>query len=561
VRIAIATVALLVALASPSVALASSPSQAIASSNSLQEPLAAIPYDGYTPAGFTSTGKQAVAAAEANSTMQALHRHMHPLFVKPMVWSGQIWAVEFAYGPRIVAEVDETRNAHVTRVWTGPLAAAVWARGHYAPIFDSPWVVIPFALFFLIPFLDVRRLASLRHLDALVLLSFLLSYWLFNNAHFDAGVWLAYPPLIYLLVRMLGIGLRGPRSQRGLAPWLSPRVLGIGLLILVAARVVLSLVDSMVIDVGYASVIGASHAIHGQPLYYTAVGHPDTYGPIAYLAYLPFVLLFPWHGTWNYLPSAHAASLTFDLLTVLGLVLLGRRLRRGREGLRLGLALGWAWAACPFTLMGLMEHSNDGLVAMLSVFALLGFSSPAARGALLGLATAAKFSPGALLPLFAGRRDRGIKGAVICVASFAFVVVVSIGLYLPSGGLTEFYNHTIGFQINRIDVFSPWGMHPGLAPLQKVLEVAAVALALVVAIERRPRSLVQVSALAAAVTIAVQIPATHWFYYYIIWFVPFVLVAVLARATDPAPSGDRRRPDDVPEILPADERVPALVGG
>jgi hypothetical protein len=561
VRKAIATVALLVALASPSMALASSQSQSPSSANALQESLAAIPDLAYTPPGFTSTGQQAVTAAESNRTMLALHRHMHPLFVKPMVWSGQIWSVEFAYGPRIVAEVDETTNAHVTRVWTGPLAAAVWARGHYAPIFDSPWVVVPFALLFLIPFLDIRRLARLRHLDALVVLSFLLSYWLFNNLHFDAAVWLVYPPLVYLLIRMLAIGLREPKSDGGLAPWLSPRVLMVGLLVLVAARVVLSLLDGEVIDVGYASVIGASHVIHGQSLYYTAAGHPDTYGPIAYLAYVPFVLLFPWHGSWDYLPAAHAASLTFDLATIVGLLLLGRRLRRGREGLRLGLALGWAWAACPFTLMGLMEHSNDGLVAMLAVFALLAFNSPAARGALLGLATAAKFSPGALLPLFAGRRDRGLKGAVICVASFTAVLVVSIGLYLPSGGLAEFYNHTIGFQINRIDVFSPWGMHPGLATLQTVLEVAAVALALGVAVERRPRTLVQVCALAAAVTIAIQIPATHWFYYYIIWFVPFVLVAVLGRPTDVALAVDERTGGEAIEIAPSNQRAPALVAG
>jgi Glycosyltransferase family 87 len=559
VRYVIATVALLFALAIPPAALATSGSTSSAAS-SLAEPLTGIPNYGYTPPGFTSTGGQAVAAAEANPTMQALHRHMHPLYVKPLVWSGALWSVEFAYGPRIVAEVDETPNGHVTKVWTGPVAAAVWARGHYGGIFDSPWIIVPFALMFLVPFLDLRRLVRLRHLDALVLLSFLVSYWLFNHVHFVAAVWLVYPPLVYLLARMLWIGRRGRRSDSELAPWLTPRVLGIGLLVLVAARTALGLIDKEVIDVGYASVIGASHIIHGQPLYYAAVGHPDTYGPIAYLAYVPFVLLFPWHGSWNYLPSAHVASLVFDLATVAGLVLLGRRLRPGREGARLGLALGWAWAACPFTLMGLMEHSNDGLVAMLSVFALLAFSSPAARGALLGLATAAKFSPGALLPLFAGRRDRGLKGAVVCVAAFAAVVAVSIGLYLPSGGLTEFYNHTLGFQLTRIDVFSPWGLHPGLAPVQKVFEAAAIALALVVGIERGSRSLVQVCALAAAVTVAIQIPAMHWFYYYIIWFMPFVLVAVLG-PRDSLPAADGEPATVMADLVPPDERVPVLVGG
>jgi hypothetical protein len=37
-----------------------------------------------------------------------------------------------------------------------------------------------------------------------------------------------------------------------------------------------------------------------------------------------------------------------------------------------------------------------------------------------------------------------------------------------------------------------------------------------------------VSALAAMLTITVQLPAIHWFYYYIVWFMPFVLVALLA---------------------------------
>jgi hypothetical protein len=170
---------------------------------------------------------------------------------------------------------------------------------------------------------------------------------------------------------------------------------------------------------------------------------------------------------------------------------------------------------------------------MLSVLALVAFSSPAARGAMIGLAAAAKFSPAVLLPLFASPRDRGRKGTLVAVASFALVVIASIGLYLPPGGLSEFYNHTIGFQLTRTDVFSPWALHPGLAPIKDALEVGAVLLAGAVAFVPRARTIVQVSALAAAVTIAVQLPAIHWFYYYVIWFAPFLFVAMLAGA--PAP--------------------------
>jgi hypothetical protein len=55
-----------------------------------------------------------------------------------------------------------------------------------------------------------------------------------------------------------------------------------------------------------------------------------------------------------------------------------------------------------------------------------------------------------------------------------------------------------------------------------------------------------VSALAAAVTIAVQLPALHWFYLYIVWFLPLVLIAVFA---NDAPVGA------VPDVLAEEPQV------
>ena len=51
----------------------------------------------------------------------------------------------------------------------------------------------------------------------------------------------------------------------------------------------------------------------------------DTYGPVAYLAYVPAVLALGWSGKWDSLPAAHATAIAFDLLVVLGLFLVGRR--------------------------------------------------------------------------------------------------------------------------------------------------------------------------------------------------------------------------------------------
>jgi hypothetical protein len=516
------------------------------------------------PPGFTTNANQAIAVAKTSRTMQALHRREHPLSIFVKVWLGggpHYWYIAFGYHKAIVAEVDVSPRGRLLHTWTGPLAIAPYARGGYALMFASWWVAVPFSVLFLLPFLDPRRLRRMLHLDALVILSFFVSFALFEDLHLEAAVWMVYPPLVYLLIRMLRIGRGGGAGGGRLAPLLSTKVLLGGLLTLVAARIALSLANGNVTDVGVASVIGAHRITHGLPLYYANAGHGDTYGPIAYLAYMPFELLWPWHGVWDYVPAAHAAAITFDLVTIVGLVALGRRLRPGADGRRLGLALGWAWAACPFTLLVLIQHTNDGLIAMLTVLSLLVFASPVARGAMLGLAAAAKFSPAALLPLFAGRDRRGLKGALVCAASFVIVVVLAIGLYLPPGGLSEFYNHTLGFQLNRPDVFSPWALHPSLDPIKTVLEGAALLLAGLLAFVPRERSMAQVCALAAAVTIAVQLPAVHWFYFYIMWFMPFVLVALLARPSTPETNGDEPEGED-PQETAADGqlRAPALAG-
>jgi len=49
----------------------------------------------------------------------------------------------------------------------------------------------------------------------------------------------------------------------------------------------------------------------------------------------------------------------------------------------------------------------------------------------------------------------------------------------------------------------------------------------------------QVAALGAAVLIATQLVAIHWFYLYIVWFAPFVLVALFGEyETRPRVAGE-----------------------
>jgi hypothetical protein len=278
-------------------------------------------------------------------------------------------------------------------------------------------------------------------------------------------------------------------------------------------------------------VVGGDRIGDGAPLYEGAFSpgidlKGDVYGPANYLAYAPFEQLFGWDGTWGSVPAAHAASIAFDLLCVGGLLALGRRLRAGADGRALGWALAFAWVACPWTLYTMNANANDALVAALGIGALLALASPPARGAFVALAAAAKFGSAALAPLFAtATGERRWRSALIFSLAFAVVGALCLLPFLPDGGVREFYDRTLGYQASRGSPFSVWGLAPSLDFLQPVVRAGAVALALGAALFPRFKTPVQVAALAAAITIAVQLTATHWFYFYVVWFLPFVLVA------------------------------------
>jgi len=283
----------------------------------------------------------------------------------------------------------------------------------------------------------------------------------------------------------------------------------------------LNVVGSNVIDVGYASVIGADHFGAGEPVYGAFPPdneRGDTYGPVLYYAYVPFEAVLPWSGTWDDLPAAHAAAVAFDLLTAAGLWLLGRRW----QGPALGALLAYAWATFPFTLLVSNSNANDGLVALLVTAAMLVHGRPVARGAVLGAAALTKFAPLVLAPLFATYGGRWARTA----AGFALVAALALAPVALGDGLGTFFDRTLGFQADRGSPFSLWGLYD--VPGRAVVLVAALGLAVAVAFVPRRRDPVAVAALGAAVLIALQLALEHWFYLYLVWFLPLSLVALLA---------------------------------
>jgi hypothetical protein len=539
-----------------------SPVRSSGPSTNSEAPVPVAPSD-VPPAGRKMSANGILAIAGALPKMRAVRAKYPGSYGGAYLKPGFHWQVSY-FSPGAKKEIGQVilletpSSARVLEQWTGFQVAWTMARGYpgaFGRHVNALYIWLPLCLLFILPFFNFRRPFSLLHLDLLVLLSFSVSLAFFNHARIYASVPLLYPPLLYLLARMLACalpgallrrvrqgGLQRPQPLRLLipAPWLA-----VGVVFLLGFRIGLNVTDGNVIDVGYAGVIGAQKIVHGKPLYGSYPSdneHGDTYGPFNYEAYVPFQQLFGWSGRWDDLPAAHAAAIAFDLLASALLFLLGRRMR----GPTLGIALAYAWVSYPFTLFALESNSNDTLVAVLVLAALLAASyrstlAGGARGALTALAGLTKFAPLALAPLLAthGLRERGSAAfsaralALFLTAFLGMAALVSIPA-LSHDSLHTIYQRTIAYQSDRGSPFSLWGLYGGLGGVQLAVELIAVALALGLAVVPRRPDLVGLAAACAAVMIAAELGLEHWFYLYIPWFFPLVMLALLGRFSDPA---------------------------
>jgi hypothetical protein len=548
------------------------------------------------PEGYELRPQEAIEIANQDPKVAQTRQRYGELAASVEVKLPDTWQVGyFADGVERAQVIVEDSTASVKEAWTGYQVAWQMARGYegsFGHHLNAAYVWIPLSALFFFGLFDFRRPRKWVHLDLLVLLSFSVSHIFFNMANIGVSVPLVYPPLAYLLARMLWIGIRGPGE--GIRPTAPLAWLAIATCFLLGFRIALNTADSGVIDVGYAGVIGADKVVHGEPLYGLGTfpddnSFGDTYGPLNYYLYVPFELVFPWSGDWDDLPAAHAAALFFDLATVALLFLLGRRLDRagpqpGREDDRgderavsgwwtpTGVTLAFAWAAYPYTDYVLQSNANDSLVAVLIAGALLVIGSPPARGALGALAGLTKFAPFALVPLLAAgpraglaSRDPATGDGPLSARRVRALVLFSLGLAcgvavlmlqtLLDPGIATFFDRTIASQVDRDSPFSVWGQVPSLDWLQLAVQIAAALLAVLVAFIPRRRTLPRIAALAAAVMIAVQLTADHWFYLYIVWFAPAALLALTApralRSATPPVAAQIRAPEGRQPVLGA----------
>lgn len=492
----------------------------------------------------------------------------------------KVWTVSFYIGWDETARalIDDS-TGKVTETMTGPQVAWQMARGYkgaFGRIVNEPYVWITLCLLFLLPFMDIKNPFRLLNLDLLMLLSFSVSHYFFNEGEIYRSVPLAYPPLVYLFIRLSWLGCRRQRkySEAGsLSPTTAPltalprtqepephvpephlnfsnRVMIAGLALLVIFRIVINIADSNVVDVGYSGVIGADIIMDGRAPYGNMPednGNGDTYGPLNYLLYTPFETVLPWSGEWDELPAAHAAAVFFDLLCLAGLFMAGRLIAAGREfENRLGIALAYGWAAFPYTTFVQNCNVNDTIVAAFIIWGFVLLYRLPLAGLMLGFATQIKFFPAILGPLWASfpRAWRGWKNRAVFVLAFAAGLAVALPvIFLGDSGFSLFLERSVKWQAGRDSPFSIWGQHPErLADIQRLGQYLLAALAVGAYFWPPRKNLIQVAAASAALIIGFQIMQTHWFYLYIPWFFPLALIALLlsgkSRHVRPLPVGE-----------------------
>jgi hypothetical protein len=393
-------------------------------------------------------------------------------------------------------------------------------------------VAVPSAACFVLGLLDWRRPWRVEHVDLLALAGFFPVAMLLSDDLAAAGLWLAAGCLGWLFVRLAG-ACHGLWRLPELRPAISSRWLGRAILILLLVRIG-SLAGSNIADVGQASSLGAWRILHGLHLYGAVswrgpggllVSHPDSYGPFAYYAYLPFAALFP---TAPAVIATLLPAACFDALTLAGLLILGHRL----GGRPLAQAFAFGYLLYPFPDLSLMAETNDALIAALCVWTIVAAGRPAARGLLMAAAALTKFLPALLAVQFLATRRGRTRYAFTLLAALAAMLAWP----LITSGLAAFLDSTFGYQLLQRGggaQFSIWTYLPQVAiAARPVLAGALVLLALSPLLRPPVRGARQEAALAAALLIGGQLLLGYWFYGYLTWCYPLIVVAVMAARPD-----------------------------
>jgi hypothetical protein len=449
--------------------------------------------------------------------------------------------VSFFNGRRIVLDVAVAPDGSVPHV--NHYGAGYVRAGNDLP--QKPVALLVLCVVFV---LMTARLpiSSLSNLDLVALLGFVASIVLLNERLFEFEPYVSYPLLAYLGLRCLRVA-RQPsaparaRASRSLLDAITPRwgdgrrTRGLAFAAAAAALALamVSVPGGSVVDVGFASMAGATDLLHGALPYGhmpTELVHGDTYPLLAYALYIPAALVAPVHDAFSNLDGALYVTAASSLLVAAAIYVAGLRLDPGghSDGIRLAIA----WLVFPPALITASSGSNDLVAAACVAWALVFIACSARATLLLTIAGWVKLVPLFLIPICLARfRSRATLRAVVAAGAVTAAVLAWIALLAGTGGLREMVK-AISFQDDRGSLLSLWTL-VGVGSLQLGLQAAVISLVALSALwVRRDRELAsdprRLAALAGAVMIGFQLAANYWTPAYLTWLFPCLALALLS---------------------------------
>lgn len=515
---------------------------------------------------FPLTRGQAIVAAKSDWRTQRFLRMESYDRVRISPVDSKLERVTFLHGYHLIADVGIDHAGHVTRV--GGRDPGLPESGSQIVNF-GPMLALLTLLFVLAT--ATVPLVSVRNLDVLAAASLTLPVFLLNHTLVEPSVWVAYPPLVYLAVRCVGVGLgrwrhgeqrtslywhltsRWPPAQR-------KRLLTYVVAAIAATAAMVIPSSSGASDVAYAAISGATDLLHGVVPYGHIpdfIVHGDTYPLLTYVAYIPAALVAPIADVWDDPTAGLVLNAAATLLAAAGMYRLGVRYAKGTDpagaadvdaeppsvaGMRTALAF---FAFAP-VLLAASGGSNDTMLVLCLVGVFLWFHHPRRSALAIGVAAWVKIIPVLALPLWLARMPR--RAALQAVGLLALLSAALCGVLVALGGpdAVPAMLRAIAFQLDRSSLHSLWvGMNlPGLQPVAEAALFATIAMAAVAI--WRDRSLAvdmcRVAALLAGIELASQVAANYWTWAYTPWVIVPVLLSLLAPVRARAPASALARP-------------------
>ena len=207
-------------------------------------------------------------------------------------------------------------------------------------------------------------------------------------------------------------------------------------------------------------------------------------------------------------------------------------------GRPLAQAFAFGYLVYPFPDLSLMAETNDALIAALCVWTIVAAGHPAARGLLMAAAALTKFLPVLLaLQFLATRRGRS-RYAFTLVAALAAMLAWPVITCGPAAILDSTFGYQLLLRGGGVQ-FSIWTYLPRVAIVARPL-LAAMLVLLALSTPRCAgpryagpgcaRRLGRPPARGAgrALLIGGQLVLGYWFYSYLTWCYPLIVVAVMA---------------------------------